>query len=676
MAEEKEDKFLGIQSFPKVPEFEPDVDHKQTQWVRYGNVTRNVASREGWQWVKSEKQANSDVGGARQEPGGGPALMRTLSPMARARAPERVTVRVTQAPGIFSLPLKVKKTIRPNFKVKVGVSYRSTSGVSFVCTVKAHVLTENDRSDLPNWAETNEDAESWLTGTTSISHVFDDTVDQVDAMNRTPEVIRQSSLQKVTMSGYVRTGSDANDSRSMMPEAPVMESSPFTSLEMGFGEEFLDPVGMLGEGQQGMAMGAPDYSGARQMRRQASGAGAGGGVAQFKYMTHEFEFCDLKIIKPSRMKKVYMLFSVNVLDRDLLYAVYHVPTIVIAHITNQGVRALESLQGHVEKAPSSSGGVLDADVDPLGQEAQGGVRPRNEYDDDFSPAMGGNYPPSSPAISHPTAIGQQERAMQGGHFPGMSAAADASAYPGQQQWGMAGGTFDMGGMFNAAGGVNMERQSPLANQGMQQPEPVFYSIEAVREYAITKYETAGLTRPLTEMDMRILEVQAGFPDTFEARRLGMQISMEQWKTFQNWYSAMINLLIRIRTTWNHSDPTIVAGFDVGRAEAVRALTHHKPGTFMIRLSLSSPGAVVLSIKRPENEVPDSGGVVHALLEKSDLDGRRIDTWIRDFEYAQVLLDPYTGKRISKRDVFMPEYVRLASVEAKADQHRFAGLDRQ
>eukprot|EP00193_Tetraselmis_chui_P008425 CAMPEP_0177769566 /NCGR_PEP_ID=MMETSP0491_2-20121128/10400_1 /TAXON_ID=63592 /ORGANISM="Tetraselmis chuii, Strain PLY429" /LENGTH=436 /DNA_ID=CAMNT_0019286603 /DNA_START=359 /DNA_END=1665 /DNA_ORIENTATION=+ len=425
MDDEPGEKFLGIQSFPKVPEFEPDVAKKQTQWVRYGNGIRNVATREGWQFSKSDQQSSTDLSAQRgvTQPLG-PGLTRTLSPMARARAPERVTVRVSQAPGVFSLPLKVKKTIRPNFKVKVSVSYRSGSGVSFVCTVRAFVLTETDRSDLPAWRESLEDAKSWLSGTTSISHVFDDTVKQADAQNRDPEVMRQESLHKQgSMGGYVPEG--------MAPDS-LLNASPFGSMEMGCGAELLE----TGHGNM-VGSGGPDYTAARQMRRQASGAGQSNG--ELKYMTHEFEFCDLKITKPSRMKKVYMLFAVSVLDRDQLFAVYHVPTIVIAHITNQGERALESLQGHVEKAPSS--GVLEDDADP-GHDAQGpappapsmpmppalgplGVNP-GEFDDNYSPTMaGGSIQPASPAISNsnpsmgqtPTMMPQSTRWIQPGSMP-------------------------------------------------------------------------------------------------------------------------------------------------------------------------------------------------------------------------------------------------------------------
>eukprot|EP00191_Tetraselmis_sp_GSL018_P011357 CAMPEP_0177613826 /NCGR_PEP_ID=MMETSP0419_2-20121207/22253_1 /TAXON_ID=582737 /ORGANISM="Tetraselmis sp., Strain GSL018" /LENGTH=38 /DNA_ID= /DNA_START= /DNA_END= /DNA_ORIENTATION= len=36
MADDGEERFVGLGSFPKVPEYEPDIENKQSQWVRYG----------------------------------------------------------------------------------------------------------------------------------------------------------------------------------------------------------------------------------------------------------------------------------------------------------------------------------------------------------------------------------------------------------------------------------------------------------------------------------------------------------------------------------------------------------------------------------------------------------------------------------------------------------------
>lgn len=82
-------------------------------------------------------------------------------------------------------------------------------------------------------------------------------------------------------------------------------------------------------------------------------------------MQHEFEFSGLKVTKPSRMRKVYMLFCCRIFESDTLFVAYHVPTIVIAHITNQGARALNTLLGHVEREVGDEGD--DASEGELGQ---------------------------------------------------------------------------------------------------------------------------------------------------------------------------------------------------------------------------------------------------------------------------------------------------------------------
>ena len=62
------------------------------------------------------------------------------------------------------------------------------------------------------------------------------------------------------------------------------------------------------------------------------------------------------------------------------------------------------------------------------------------------------------------------------------------------------------------------------------------------------------------------------------------------------------------------------------------------------------------------------GVVHALIEKEDLDGRRIETWVRDFDEAKTLLDIYTGQRTVKHELFMPEYARIADGHRAFSEH--------
>jgi hypothetical protein len=82
--------------------------------------------------------------------------------------------------------------------------------------------------------------------------------------------------------------------------------------------------------------------------------------------TQEFEFSNLEFLKPTRMNKVYIVFACNILDQDLLWCVYNIPTVGICR-AEQRVKACQKLgitmsdaNGHAE---SQVGGVLlPADV--------------------------------------------------------------------------------------------------------------------------------------------------------------------------------------------------------------------------------------------------------------------------------------------------------------------------
>ena len=86
----------------------------------------------------------------------------------------------------------------------------------------------------------------------------------------------------------------------------------------------------------------------------------------------------------------------------------------------------------------------------------------------------------------------------------------------------------------------------------------------MRDYIIQEYAASGLTRPLTEMDIRTAEAQAGFKEHWDAVRTPQQITQEQFREFRVWYGKLVTLLSRIRPVWNKTDPTVVTGLDVGR----------------------------------------------------------------------------------------------------------------
>ena len=59
-------------------------------------------------------------------------------------------------------------------------------------------------------------------------------------------------------------------------------------------------------------------------------------------LTHDFEFLNLEFVKPTRMSKVYICFASNIMENDLLYCVFHIPTVGICR-AEQRVKACSKL---------------------------------------------------------------------------------------------------------------------------------------------------------------------------------------------------------------------------------------------------------------------------------------------------------------------------------------------
>jgi hypothetical protein len=123
------------------------------------------------------------------------------------------------------------------------------------------------------------------------------------------------------------------------------------------------------------------------------------------------------------------------------------------------------------------------------------------------------------------------------------------------------------------------------------------------------------------------------------------------------------------------DPaTPIAGPTMTRAAAAAALRAHPPGTFVCRLSLSQPGALVVTCRLPAMH-PHAGAeeLAHVVLGAPLLRQRRADWWLRSLPGATHVLDVYTNSRVDKRRVLESDYVRVAAV-ARAAAAAAAALD--
>jgi hypothetical protein len=115
--------------------------------------------------------------------------------------------------------------------------------------------------------------------------------------------------------------------------------------------------------------------------------------------------------------------------------------------------------------------------------------------------------------------------------------------------------------------------------------------------------------------------------------------------------------------WNMDDPMVIAGFAFDRVATVDALSKQPPGTFVVRLSVSQPGALVLSLRTgPSHPQADAQGCLHAIIKAADLWERRLEAWLRDMPGATHVLDVAKGRRVDKRRVFASSHVRLAMLD--------------
>jgi hypothetical protein len=60
------------------------------------------------------------------------------------------------------------------------------------------------------------------------------------------------------------------------------------------------------------------------------------------FLSHDFEFSAVELVKPTRMNKVYLVFACSILEQDLMFVVYNVPTVGICR-AEQRAKACQKL---------------------------------------------------------------------------------------------------------------------------------------------------------------------------------------------------------------------------------------------------------------------------------------------------------------------------------------------
>jgi hypothetical protein len=89
-----------------------------------------------------------------------------------------------------------------------------------------------------------------------------------------------------------------------------------------------------------------DQATLEQLLQQASRSGGGSAgeapPAPNGLLVHDYEFCGVELLKPTRMNKAYLVFAASILEQDLMFVVYNIPTVGICR-AEQRVKACQKL---------------------------------------------------------------------------------------------------------------------------------------------------------------------------------------------------------------------------------------------------------------------------------------------------------------------------------------------
>ncbi|CAD7697834.1 unnamed protein product [Ostreobium quekettii] len=639
----------------------PDVARWQSTYVRYKGQSEGQVCQQGWEQSTSvhmqEQLAMAANGGFNA---GRTTLHSPLAPLA-------INMRIVTAPAEFAVPVKQDRRLTPDFKVRVEVKYRGQ--VSFPLTVRAYILAQQEKDNLPEWTPegvTDHDGQSErkghpteLKGTTYITHHFEANMSgglSSSFTGSTSTPVLQGNMgtvhhvvpSTVIQTPYVNAQGDMLQHEGMQmrylqhQNPQMMPHQALIGQQMGGGQEVIhldssNPLSLTSGTTASAVPSLGDFSDSSNWAAMLQDFFPDGDVAavsaEFMHnmeansvsikpehisqpdqkiiiseavleedgvLTHDFEFLNLEFMKPTRMSKVYACFACTVLERDLLYCIFHIPTVGICR-AEQRIKACERLS-----------------------------IPRRVVEQ----SNGANQSEPSEATS---GYSQQ---MQSRKRIADASERSESARPGAPGggWNNVMDTLPASSPSNTIGGDTMP-----------------HSRNALREWILEEYESRGWRRRLTELDLQTLESQAGFP----VGGGDVDVSPMQWEEFTSQFRDVLNLLTKISSVWNHEDPCVISGLDMDRGRTAQALAREPPGTFICRLSWSEPGSLVLTCKvAPGTPAADGEGLLHVIIGIKDLNDRRVDTWIRDYPAASHVLDVYTHKRVDKRKVFASNYTRL------------------
>ncbi|GBF88728.1 hypothetical protein Rsub_01629 [Raphidocelis subcapitata] len=279
----------------------PAVERWQTAYVRYKTQPEAAATGTGWQLAESRffaaKLAAEDGGAFAED---------TL--LYDGLAPARVTLRIVEAPAEFAVPVKQDRRLTPNFKIRVDVFFEDRC--SFPLTLKAYILSQQERDGAAQW-------------------VPDDFLD--------PE-IQQQRKPITELKGNVCVSHTFDASAASHPIPPELAAE---ALPAGIAQQLM--MGTFGMDPASAAAAALKLASAEPAAASPGGAGAGAAAPPPNgHVSHDFEFSGVELLRPTRMNKAYLVFACSVLEQDLLFIAYDIPTVGICR-AEQRVKACQKL---------------------------------------------------------------------------------------------------------------------------------------------------------------------------------------------------------------------------------------------------------------------------------------------------------------------------------------------
>eukprot|EP00882_Tetradesmus_deserticola_P033554 GHRQ01038344.1.p1 GENE.GHRQ01038344.1~~GHRQ01038344.1.p1 ORF type:complete len:243 (+),score=65.99 GHRQ01038344.1:241-969(+) len=152
-----------------------NVEKWQTMYVRYKCQPEAQVTQSGWDLSMSQRYADQ-LALEEQQP-----YLSEESLLYNGLAPTNIALRIVEAPAEFAVPVKQDRRLTPNFKVRLEVSYKSRC--SFPLTLKAYVISQQEKDSVPEWVPDDfldpdlpqRKPVTELKGTTVITHHFEGT---------------------------------------------------------------------------------------------------------------------------------------------------------------------------------------------------------------------------------------------------------------------------------------------------------------------------------------------------------------------------------------------------------------------------------------------------------------------------------------------------------------------